>query len=74
MYDHDPLPQAAITQAVSDALAAATPAGQSNAELARAVDQHWVVYTATLVLFMQAGFAMLEVSRRVYVVSSLERF
>jgi Amt family ammonium transporter len=35
--------------------------GPSTAELSLAMDTMWVIVTACLVLFMQAGFAMLEV-------------
>ena len=64
--------QAAITQAVANAVAAATPTGMGPNDLSLAADQTWVVYTATLVLFMQAGFAMLEVRRIVSPVYALD--
>src|SRR5215218_8961270 len=35
--------------------------GPSTADLSLAMDTVWVIVTACLVLFMQAGFAMLEV-------------
>src|ERR687890_1832806 len=35
--------------------------GPSTAELSLAIDTVWVIVAAVLVLFMQAGFAMLEV-------------
>src|ERR671933_581204 len=43
------------------ALALAQSKGPTVAELSLAMDTVWVIVTACLVLFMQAGFAMLEV-------------
>src|ERR687885_559138 len=43
------------------ALALAQNKGPTVADLSLAMDTVWVIVTACLVLFMQAGFAMLEV-------------